>query len=68
MTTRKTPKSTAIRFNCKIQLAQKGANEVAKRLTDMGNIIPSKTSNTAKQSRVTKLLANPDVKRWFDNL
>ena len=34
----------------------------------MGNITPAKTSNSTKQSRVTKLLVNPDVKRWFDNL
>ena len=38
------------------------------RLTDMGNITSAKTSNTARQFKVTKLLSNPDVKIWFEPL
>lgn len=43
-------------------------NEVAERLTDMGKEIQTTKNNTAKQTRRARMLSNPDVKRWFDNL
>lgn len=46
-------------------------NEVAERLTDMGNKKLLTTNNTAKQQKISRkdrMLINPDVKRWFDNL
>ena len=46
--------------------------EVAERLTDMGkNRLSTKDNDTAKTTTTTKrarLLANPDIKRWYDNL
>jgi len=44
------------------------ADEVAERLTDMGKTIATKNDNAAKQTKRTRLLANPDVRRWYDNL
>ncbi len=43
-------------------------SEVVERLTDMGNNTRTKTTNTAKISRKDKMLTNPEVKRWYDNL
>ncbi len=45
-------------------------DEVAERLTDMGNKKLLTTNYTAKQkqSRKERMLNNSDVKRWFDNL
>jgi hypothetical protein len=42
----------------------------SKRWSDMGTSAVQKQQTTAKrkQSKTTKLLANPDVKRWHDNL
>ncbi|MDE1764413.1 MAG: site-specific integrase [Thaumarchaeota archaeon] len=39
--------------------------------SDMGNTTDNTTSNTAKKKRenkVRKMLENPDIKRWFDNI
>ena len=52
----------------KDDLALYNTNEISERLTDMGNITSAKTSNTARQFKVTKLLSNPDVKIWFEPL
>ena len=44
-------------------------DEVAERLTDMGKEqLYAKDNNTAKQTKRSRLLANPDTKRWYDNL
>ena len=44
-------------------------DEVAERLTDMGNNTRSKTkNNTTKISKKDKMLTNPEIKRWYDNL
>ena len=45
-------------------------NEVAERLTDMGNKKPTITNTTAKPktSRKARMLSNPEIKRWYDNL
>ena len=54
--------------NDKIQEAFKSPNsEVAERLTDMGTNTRTKT-DTAKISRKDKMLTNPEIKRWYDNL
>ena len=42
-------------------------SEVAERLTDMGTNTRTKT-DTAKISRKDRMLANPEIKRWYDNL
>ena len=55
--------------NDKIQGACRTSNsEVAERLTDMGNNTRTKTTKTAKISRKDKMLTNPEIKRWYDNL
>ena len=47
----------------------KHKDEVAERLTDMGiNTRTKTTTNTAKISKKEKMLTNPEVKRWYDNL
>ena len=45
-------------------------HEVAERLTDMGKTTLSTRDNdtATKTTKKTRLLANPDVKRWYDNL
>ncbi|KAF6247097.1 site-specific integrase [Nitrosopumilus sp. b3] len=46
-------------------------DEVAERQTDMGKQKLVTTNNTAKQQKISRkqrMLANPDVKRWYDNL
>ena len=54
--------------NGKIQEVCKIPNsEVAERLTDMGTNTRTKT-DTAKISRKKKMLTNPEIKRWYDNL
>ena len=45
----------------------KHKDEVAERLTDMGNKTKTK-NNTAKISRKDKMLTNTEIKRWHDNL
>ena len=43
--------------------------EVTERLTDMGNKTLSTDIDTVKKTtKKTRLLANPDIKRWYDNL
>jgi len=42
-------------------------NEVAERLTDMGNNTRMK-NHAAKQSRKKRMLTNPEIRRWYDNL
>ena len=44
--------------------------EVAERLTDMGKNRLSTNNDTAKgtTTKRARLLANPDIKRWYDNL
>ncbi len=45
-------------------------NEVAARLTDVGNNMQKSTTDNVKIIKKTKkssMLANPDVKRWYDN-
>ncbi len=55
--------------NGKIPSRVTGFDEVAERPTDVGNIAKAKT-NAAKQKQTKKsrLLANQDVRRWYDNL
>lgn len=44
-------------------------SEVTERLTDVGkNKLSTKNNNTAKTTKRTRLLANLDIKRWYDNL
>ena len=43
-------------------------NEVTERLTDVGKNKLSTKNNTAKTTKRERLLANLDVKRWYDNL
>ena len=46
-------------------------DEVAERLTDMGKQKLVITNNTAKQQKISRkqrMLVNPDIKRWYDNL
>ena len=43
--------------------------EVTERLTDMGKHTLSTNIDTAKKTtKKTRLLANPDIRRWYDNL
>ncbi len=42
-------------------------NEVAERLTDMGKN-KLYTKDTVKQTKKSRLLANPDIRRWYDNM
>jgi len=42
-------------------------NEVAERLTDMGNNTRMK-NHAAKQSRKKRMLTNPEIRRWYNNL
>ena len=52
-----------------IDLTPYMCDEVAERLTDVGNSTRSKTeNNTAKISRKDRMLTNPEIKRWYDNL
>ena len=44
------------------------SNEVTERLTDVGKNKLSTKNNTAKTTKRERLLANLDVKRWYDNL
>lgn len=44
------------------------SNEVTERLTDVGKNKQSTKNNTAKITKRTRLLANIDTKRWYDNL
>ncbi len=44
------------------------SNEVTERLTDVGKNKQSTKNNTAKITKRTRLLANIDIKRWYDNL
>jgi len=47
----------------------KSKNEVAERPTDMGkNKIATRKSSAKTESKSSRLLANPDVKRWYDNI
>ena len=44
-------------------------SEVTERLTDVGkNKLSTKNNNAAKTTKRTRLLANLDIKRWYDNL
>ena len=55
-------------FNAKIKAGPTIAkNEVAERLTDMGKHMRH-TANAAKHTKKSRLLSNPDIKRWYDNL
>ena len=51
-----------------------GKDEVAERLTDMGNKKQTTTDNdtakshTKRTSRKTRMLTHPEIKRWHDNL
>ena len=53
-----------------VQPRMKIKDEVAERFTDMGKNKLSTKKDTAKQrtSRKKKMLANLDIKRWYDNL
>ena len=43
-------------------------SEVTERLTDVGKNKLSTKNDTAKTTKRTRLLANLDIKRWYDNL
>lgn len=43
-------------------------DEVAERLTDMGTTNTHTTNDTATQTKKTRLLSDPDIKRWHGNL
>ena len=43
-------------------------DEVAERLTDMGKNNTYAKNNTVKHTKRSRLLANADVKRWYDNM
>jgi len=45
-----------------------GKDEVAERLTDMGNNRQHTKNAAKKTSRKDRMLANPAVRRWYDNL
>lgn len=49
-------------------LSKEHKDEVAARLTDVGKNRLSTKNDTAKITKRTKLLANIDVKRWYDNM
>ena len=58
-------------FKAKIpDVAVTKTREVAERLTDMGKNRLSTNNDTAKATTTkrARLLANPDIKRWYDNL
>ena len=52
----------------KIASSPKPDDEVAERLTDMGTTNTHATNDTATQTKKTRLLSDPDVKRWHGNL
>ena len=43
-------------------------DEVAERLTDMGTTNIHATNDTAKHTKRSRLLSNPDIRRWHSNL
>ena len=57
-----------------IEVSPTDSDEVAERQTDMGKTRLQITTDTAKkptqlkQSKTKRLLVNPDIKRWYDNL
>ena len=45
-----------------------GQDEVTERSTDVGKHTQSITNNTANTTKLARLLTDPDVQRWHDNL
>jgi len=52
----------------KIGRRSSGSDEVAERPTDMGKIKTLRERDTARQTKTSILLSDPDVSRWYDNL
>lgn len=60
-------RSDASRYS-KIQTRGLTCNEVPERATDVGKLTQSSNRHTVNRTRLARMLANPDVKRWHDNL
>ena len=61
--------SSAIRSrHSKIARAEPSRDEVPERATDMGKEKQTPSNYAVNRTRLSRMLANPDVKRWHDNL
>ena len=65
---KKSNKQDASTYNSKTSVAQYRSNKVTKRSTDIGKTAHTINNNTAKQTKLAKMLTNEHVKRWHDNL